>query len=109
MAEKEVGISREKAKGFSIPKSDNRSIVIIGMLFFIFGFITWLNSVLIPYLNIACELSNVQAYLVAFSFYISYFVMAIPSAWILKKVGFKRGMSLGLLVMAVGAVLFIPA
>ncbi|HPB05071.1 MAG TPA: MFS transporter, partial [Prolixibacteraceae bacterium] len=109
MAEKEVGISREKAKGFSIHKSDSRSIIIIGVLFFIFGFITWLNSVLIPYLKIACELSNVQAYLVAFSFYISYFVMAIPSAWILKKVGFKRGMSLGLLVMAVGAVLFIPA
>lgn len=110
MSEKKIGIpSSDKAHGGSISKTDNRSIIIIGMLFFIFGFITWLNSVLIPYLKVACELSNAQAYLVAFSFYISYFVMAIPSAWILKKVGFKRGMSLGLMVMAVGAIIFIPA
>jgi len=90
-------------------KENFRSIIIIGSLFFIFGFVTWLNSVLIPYLKIACELNNLEAYLVAFSFYISYFVMAIPSAGILKKVGFKNGMSLGLLVMAVGALVFIPA
>lgn len=87
----------------------SRSIVIIGCLFFIFGFITWLNSVLIPYLKIACELNNLQSYLVAFSFYISYFVMAIPSAAILRVVGFKKGMSLGLLTMAIGALIFIPA
>ncbi len=87
----------------------SRSIVIIGCLFFIFGFITWLNSVLIPYLKIACELNNLQSYLVAFSFYISYFVMAIPSAAILRVVGFKKGMSLGLLTMAIGALMFIPA
>lgn len=86
-----------------------RSIFIIGVLFFIFGFITWLNSVLIPYLKIACELNNLESYLVAFSFYISYLVMAIPSSWVLKAVGFKKGMSLGLLVMAVGAIIFIPA
>jgi MFS transporter, FHS family, L-fucose permease len=90
-------------------KGNFRSIIIIGILFFIFGFVTWLNSVLIPYLKIACQLNNVEAYLVAFSFYISYFVMAIPSAGLLKKVGFKNGMSLGLLVMALGAIVFIPA
>ncbi|MBL7737193.1 MAG: sugar MFS transporter [Chitinophagaceae bacterium] len=84
-------------------------MIIIGALFFIFGFITWLNAVLIPYLRIACELNNFESYLVAFAFYIAYFVMATPSAWILKKVGFKRGMSLGLLVMAIGALIFIPA
>ncbi|TVZ26634.1 glucose/galactose transporter [Gillisia sp. Hel_I_86] len=87
----------------------NRSIIIIGALFFIFGFVTWLNSVLIPYLKIACELNNFEAYLVAFAFYISYLVMALPSAWILKLTGFKNGMSLGLLVMAVGALIFVPA
>ncbi|WP_324677364.1 sugar MFS transporter [Hymenobacter sp. GOD-10R] len=86
-----------------------RSIVIIGALFFIFGFVTWLNSVLIPYLRIACELNNFESYLVAFAFYISYLVMAIPSAWVLKSTGFKNGMSVGLLVMAVGALIFIPA
>lgn len=88
---------------------DLRSIIIIGGLFFIFGFVTWLNSVLIPYLKIACELNNLESYLVAFSFYISYFVMAIPSAGVLKWVGFKKGMSLGLMVMAFGALMFIPA
>jgi len=87
----------------------NRSIIIIGALFFIFGFVTWLNSVLIPYLKIACELNNFEAYLVAFAFYIAYLVMALPSAWILKKTGFKKGMSLGLLVMAAGSLIFVPA
>ncbi len=86
-----------------------RSIIIIGALFFIFGFVTWLNSVLIPYLKIACELNNFESYLVAFAFYIAYLVMAIPSAWVLKLTGFKKGMSVGLIVMAVGALIFIPA
>jgi FHS family L-fucose permease-like MFS transporter len=85
-------------------------IVIIGALFFVFGFVTWLNSVLIPYLRIACELKgNLESYLVAFAFYIAYFVMAIPSSWVLKRTGFKKGMSAGLLVMAIGALIFIPA
>ncbi len=86
-----------------------RSIIIIGALFFIFGFVTWLNSVLIPYLKIACELNNFQSYFVVTAFYISYLVMALPSAWVLEKTGYKKGMSLGLLVMAAGAVIFIPA
>ena len=86
-----------------------RSIIIIGALFFIFGFVTWLNSVLIPYLKIACELNNFQSYFVVTAFYISYLVMALPSAWVLQKTGYKKGMSLGLLVMAVGALIFIPA
>lgn len=84
-------------------------IIIIGILFFIFGFVTWMNSVLIPYLKIACELNNFESYFVAFAFYISYLVMAIPSAKVLNKTGFKNGMSAGLLVMAVGALIFIPA
>ena len=83
--------------------------LIIGALFFIFGFVTWLNGTLIPYLKIACELNTFQALLVAFAFYISYFVMALPSSWVLKQTGFKRGMMVGLGVMAVGALLFIPA
>ncbi|HVG40657.1 MAG TPA: MFS transporter, partial [Chitinophagaceae bacterium] len=84
-------------------------IAIIGSLFFVFGFVTWLNSVLIPYLKIACELNNFESYLVAFAFYIAYFVMAIPSAKVLKVTGFKKGMATGLAIMAVGALIFIPA
>ncbi|MGM1054725.1 MAG: sugar MFS transporter [Bacteroidota bacterium] len=98
-----------EVKAPASPGTTNRSIIIIGALFFIFGFVTWLNSVLIPYLKIACELNNFQSYFVVTAFYISYLVMALPSAWILKVTGFKKGMSLGLLVMAVGALIFIPA
>jgi len=90
-------------------KDTAMSIVIIGILFFIFGFVTWLNGTLIPFLKISCELNNTQAYFVTFAFYISYFVMALPSSWVLHKTGFKGGMALGLMVMAVGTLFFIPA
>lgn len=84
-------------------------ISIIGLLFFIFGFVTWLNGTLIPFLKLACELDTLQALFVTFAFYISYFFLAIPSSQILKRTGFKNGMALGLLVMAVGCLIFIPA
>jgi len=90
-------------------KSNLTPIIILGILFFIFGFVTWLNGTLIQYLKIACELNTFQSLLVAFAFYISYFVTALPSSWILQKTGFKKGMMLGLFVMAVGALVFIPA
>jgi glucose/galactose transporter len=96
-------------KGANIKNYFNNPMIIIGLLFFVFGFITWLGSILIPYLKIACELNNFESYFVAFSFYISYFLMAIPSSWVLKRTGYKKGMSLGLLIMAVGTLLFIPA
>jgi FHS family L-fucose permease-like MFS transporter len=85
------------------------SITIIGLFFFIFGFVTWLNGILIPFLRTACELNDFQAYFVTFAFYISYLVMALPSSIVLKKTGFKNGMSLGLWIMAAGALIFIPA
>jgi FHS family L-fucose permease-like MFS transporter len=89
--------------------TSNRPIFIIGTLFFIFGFVTWLGSVLIPYLRIACQLNNLASYLVAFSFYISYLVMAVPAASVLRMTGYRKGMSLGLLIMAAGSSIFIPA
>lgn len=85
------------------------SMLIIGVLFFIFGFVTWVNSILIPYFKIACELSNFQSYLVTFAFYISYLIMSVPSSFLLKTIGFKKGIMLGLWVMAVGTFIFIPA
>ncbi|MEO5889837.1 MAG: sugar MFS transporter [Ferruginibacter sp.] len=97
------------AKNPASSSASSGPIIIIGSLFFIFGFITWLNSVLIPYLKIACELTNFESYLVASAFYIAYFVMAFPSAAILKFTGFKKGMAVGLGIMAVGALIFIPA
>lgn len=85
------------------------SIFTIGILFFIFGFVTWLNGTLIPFLKISCELNDLQAYLVTTAFYISYFIMAPPSSYVLKKTGFKNGMAVGLFIMAAGSLVFIPA
>ena len=84
-------------------------LLIIGALFFIFGFVTWVNSVLIAFFKQAFSLSTVGSNLVAFAFFISYTLMAIPSSAVLKRTGFKNGMSLGLLVMAVGTLIFVPA
>ncbi len=85
------------------------SIMLIGMMFFIFGFVSWANSILIPYFKIACELTNFKAYLVTFAFYISYFIMSVPASYILKSIGFKKGMMLGFWIMSIGAFIFIPA
>lgn len=90
-------------------QSTTGPMIIIGALFFIFGFVTWLNSLLIPYLKIACELTEVQSYFVTFAFYIAYLVMAPVSTWVLNRYGFKKGMGIALGVMAFGALLFIPA
>ncbi|GAB2572908.1 sugar MFS transporter [Spirosoma areae] len=85
------------------------SIVIVGIMFFVFGFVTWINAILIPYFKIACELTHFQSYLVAFAFYISYLVMSVPASLLLKKVGFKQGMMVGFFIMSLGALLFVPA
>jgi len=85
------------------------SISIIGLMFFIFGFVSWVNAILIPYFKIACELTHLQSYMVAFAFYIAYFFMSVPSSFLLERVGFKKGMMFGFFAMASGAFLFIPA
>lgn len=86
------------------------SMIILGALYFVLGFITWVNGTLIPYFKIACELeTDLQSFLVATSFFIAYAAMAIPSSYVLKATGYKKGMAVGLIVMAVGAVLFVPA
>lgn len=84
-------------------------ITIIAALFFIFGFVTWINGALIPFMRTINELTELQAYLVATASYVSFVVMALPSSYVLEKIGYKKGMSLGLFVMALGALVFIPA
>ncbi len=84
-------------------------LAIIGILFFIFGFVTWLNSTLVPFLKIACELNNFESYFVTFAFYIAYFIFALPSAKVIDKIGYRKSITAGLLVMAIGAAFFIPA
>lgn len=84
-------------------------IAIIGVVFFIIGFVSWVNSILIPYFRIACELTNYQSYFVTFSFYIAYLIMSVPVAYMLKKTGYKKGMMYGFFCLAFGALLFVPA
>ncbi|KQS26713.1 sugar MFS transporter [Dyadobacter sp. Leaf189] len=84
-------------------------LLIIGIIFFIMGFVTWVNGTLISFFKKAFSLDNTSSYLVTFAFFISYTLMAIPSSLVLKKTGFKNGMSIALLVMAAGTLIFIPA
>lgn len=84
-------------------------MTIIGILFFIFGFVTWLNGSLIPFLKVICELNEFQALFVTFAFYIAYTVMALPMSSILRRTGYKNGMAIGLGIMVVGSLAFIPA
>jgi len=85
------------------------SLLVIGSMFFALGFLTWLNSILMPFLQQLCDLTVFQSSFVPFAFYIAYFVMAIPSSLVLKKIGYANGMGVGLLIMALGALLFVPA
>jgi MFS transporter, FHS family, L-fucose permease len=84
-------------------------ITIIGLLFAVFGFVTWLNGTLIPFLKKSCELTDQQAFYVATAFFAAYFFLAIPSSWILNKLGTKNGMAVGLIIMAVGCLVFVFA
>ena len=97
----------------SLPNNTGKNtfipILIIAGLFFIFGFVTWINGALIPFMKTINELTSAQSYLVASASYISFVVMALPASYILNKIGYRKGMSLGLFIMAVGALVFIPA
>ncbi|QWX82800.1 sugar MFS transporter [Cellulophaga sp. HaHaR_3_176] len=90
-------------------KNTTGAILIIAGLFFIFGFVTWINGALIPFMKTINELTDSQSYLVASASYISFVVMALPASYILGKIGYKKGMSLGLIIMGIGALVFIPA
>lgn len=86
-----------------------KAVAIIGAMFFIFGFVSWVNAILIPYFKIACELTHFESYFVAFAFYIAYFLLSVPAAYVLKRFGYKRGIMYGFFCLAAGALLFIPA
>lgn len=86
------------------------SLAMLGCLFFVFGLVSWVNSILVPYFKVACDLkTGVETYLVTFAFYIAYLVMTVPASFFLNRVGYKRGAMIGLLIMAAGTLLFWPA
>lgn len=96
-------ITEEKQQSSVLP------MAIVAVLFFILGFATWLNGSLMPYLKQILQLSPFQASLIIFSFYIAVTFTALPSAWVIRKVGYKNGMALGMAVMMIAGLLFIPA
>lgn len=110
----EMDVSQKAKNDSAIASVNSKSsalvpMLIIGGLFFIFGFVTWLNGALIPFLQIVCQLTEMQALLVAFTFYIAYVVMALPMAFVIDKLGYKVSMSAGLFIIALGFILFVPA
>jgi len=110
MRDSAVNSSTEILKENSGRKPLLPPVAIIGTLFFIFGFVTWMNGTLIPFLRLACNLkTDAEAFFVTFAFYMAYFFLAIPSSAVLKITGMKNGMSWGLGVMAAGALVFVPA
>ena len=90
-------------------KSYRSAFIIITILFFLWGFITVLVDSLIPRLRDVFELSYFQAGLVQFAFFTAFFVLSVPAGFILSKIGYKKGIILGLTTMAVGCLLFYPA
>ncbi|MGI6074680.1 MAG: sugar MFS transporter [Fermentimonas sp.] len=90
-------------------KATVQSMIILALLFFIFGLVSWVNTILIPYFELTLNLTRFQSYLVTFAFYIAYLIMAIPSSFLLNSVGYKKGMMIGLWCMALGAFMFVPA
>ena len=87
----------------------SRPLVIMVTLYFVWGFITVLNDLLIPHLKALFRLSNVQAMLVQFAFFGAYFVMSLPAGRIIHRLGYRRSMTLALLTMGAGLLLFVPA
>jgi len=90
-------------------KTDLRAMTIATILFFMWGFLTSLNDVIIPHLKSIFELNYTEAILVQFAFFSSYFIFALPAGKLVEKIGYKRAMVAGLVIMASGALLFLPA
>lgn len=101
--------NRPHIKHVSDKSTTVKSMIILALLYFIFGLVSWVNTILIPYFELTLQLSRFESYLVTFAFYIAYLFMAIPSSYLLNRIGYKRGMMYGLWCMALGALLFVPA
>jgi FHS family L-fucose permease-like MFS transporter len=87
----------------------NFALTSLTFLFFIWGFITCLNDILIPHLKNVFDLNYTQAMLIQFCFFGAYFLVSIPAGYLVKKAGYQRGIVIGLLIAAVGCMLFYPA
>jgi FHS family L-fucose permease-like MFS transporter len=91
------------------PTSYRAALSVVTTLFFMWGFLTCLNDILVPHLKSIFDLNYFQVMLVQFAFFSPYFIFSIPSAKIIDAIGYKRTMVAGLFTMGLGALLFIPA
>jgi MFS transporter, FHS family, L-fucose permease len=102
--------TRETAANSSSSSSSYRvPLMVVTTLFFMWGFLTCLNDILVPHLKPIFDLNYTRVMLIQFAFFGAYFVFSIPSAWIIDWIGYQRAMVLGLLTMGAGAFLFVPA
>jgi len=91
-------------------QTNNRlALTVITTLFFMWGFLTSLNDILIPHLKAVFKLNYTQSILIQFTFFSAYFIMSIPSGWLVSKFGYQKGLVMGIIVSAIGAILFYPA
>src|SRR5271170_1615941 len=89
--------------------SNYRAMAMVTTLFFMWGFLTCLNDILVPHLKSIFELGYAQVMLVQFAFFSAYFLFSVPWSKVVNGIGYQRTMVIGLLTMAVGAFLFLPA
>ncbi|MEI6543213.1 MAG: MFS transporter, partial [Methylococcales bacterium] len=109
-----VNITNNTSKPVNVTNPSDKnpyfgSLTILTSLFFMWGFITCLNDILIPHLKAVFTLSYAQAMLVQFCFFIAYFVVSVPSGYLVEKIDYKGGIIVGLLVASLGCLLFYPA
>ncbi|NPV11390.1 MAG: L-fucose:H+ symporter permease [Ignavibacteria bacterium] len=97
----------------AVSSSNNKSylpeLTILTSLFFMWGFLTCLNDILIPHLQNVFELNYFQSMLVQFTFFLAYFIVSLPSGWLVERVGYKKGIVIGLLTAGIGTLIFYPA
>src|ERR1035438_9757402 len=93
----------------SAPRKTGLALTVVTTVFFMWGFVTVLNDILVPHLKALFELNYTQTMLIQFTFFSAYFLMATPSSRILARLGYQKSIVLGLVVMGVGAVIFYPA
>src|SRR3989440_7461967 len=100
----------EKSASISAPPATNqRALAVVTSLFFMWGFVTVLNDVLVPHLKAIFDLNYAKVMLIQFAFFSAYFIFSIPSAKLIDWLGYKKTMVIGVVTMGVGALLFIPA
>jgi FHS family L-fucose permease-like MFS transporter len=103
LADPGITLDRAEPPSYTVP------LMALGLLYFTFGFITCLNDILVPHLKAVFDLDYTRAMLIQMSFFSAYFVMSLPSGWLVDRIGYQKGMVLGLATMACACLLFFPA